>query len=393
MIPNLHKRRVLQSQFFRVSVAHLFVCIGFAIFDAVWAVHLDSFLHNASLVGLVSGSLNLLALLYYIFAAPLLERNAQTRIIGTSLLGLVLGYVAFAFTHNIIVLLIVAVFTVFCQTIYSATLGVLVRDSSSSDELGSAEGIRYVMSNVGWLVGPLLGGFVIARYSTNATFLFSALFALLTVLMYRALKIRDFHHHKGDYSTLKRCLGHLVEFFRKKERLNAYAIAGGINIYWAIVYIYLPLVIIRNGLGGEWVGYTLFGVVVPLVLLEYPIGRVTNKHTIRWMFIAGYGIIAVFAYLAGIASSVFMVITFFIIASIGAAFIEGTRETYFFRTVSQEEENRFYGPFMTHTQVFSMLGKLIGGLVLFFLPMNTLFIIIGAIMGVYAIWSYTVYKV
>jgi hypothetical protein len=50
----------------------------------------------------------------------------------------------------------------------------------------------------------------------------------------------------------------------------------------------------------------------------------------------------------------------FIIASCGAACLEGTRESYFFTITRKNEEEKFYGPYLTHIDVFSTIGKLLG---------------------------------
>ncbi|MAG78896.1 hypothetical protein CMI40_00790 [Candidatus Pacearchaeota archaeon] len=177
------------------------------------------------------------------------------------------------------------------------------------------------------------------------------------------------------------------DFFKKKERVLSYITSGGISFWWALIYTYIPIYILNNGLGKEVIGYFLAAVTIPLILTEYSFGKLAGKIGFRKMFVTGYLIIGFFTILAFFFSNIYVILALLVIASFGAGMLEPTTEAYFFDIIKKEQREKFYGPYNTTINVNSFLGRVIAAIFLLFLPFRFIFILFGISMFLFAIVS------
>jgi hypothetical protein len=67
---------------------------------------------------------------------------------------------------------------------------------------------------------------------------------------------RQEYNQKKEQSAVKKSKG----IFKRKERTVAYLLHGGVSLWWAMIYLFIPLYIIENNLSNLWVGYFLFAI-------------------------------------------------------------------------------------------------------------------------------------
>jgi MFS family permease len=104
------------------------------------------------------------------------------------------------------------------------------------------------------------------------------------------------------------------------------------------------------------------------------LSKIADKGNYKKFFVTGFLILALISLGIFFLSSIYWIIAFFIIASIGAAFVEPIAEAYFFKIIHKTDENKYYAPFLTSLDVGGTIGRLIPALVIIFLAFNYMFL-------------------
>ncbi len=235
----------------------------------------------------------------------------------------------------------------------------------------------YSFMNIAWVIGPLIAGYISESFGIKIIFVLAAIFILLASLIFKISKINDSNIKKKiDKNLIK----NFVDFFKDKNRVKAYILGGGVNFWWILIYLFIPLYIIRQGLHTLWIGYFLFAIAVPLILFEFPFSKLAEKIGFKKIFWIGFLIPALSAIVCFFISNVYVVLGLLSFASIGLAMLEPTTEAYFFDVTKDKEESRFYGAYNTTIEINQFIGKLLPSLLLLFLPFKFIFLFFGVFM-------------
>lgn len=367
----------------------LLVSIGVAIFEAVWSIYLDSFLNNASLVGLVSAAITLLAFFVGIFSSRVLEITDERSLWSWSVWLLALCSLGFFLAPNFLVALVVTVAWIIGQVLAASSGGVLIRDAVDRKDIGSQEALQYVLKNIGWMIGPLIGGFLFVEYGLRAPFLAAAFFLALAAFHFRHLQFRVIEH---VVTARVNPLSHFREFFRDSQRVKSYVFNAGMAGYWGFSYTYLPLFVGLFGFSADWLGWMLFAVALPLVVFGYFAGRLCDKGWYRRLLSLGFAATGFFTSLMFFTQSPWYLFSLILLASTAAAFIEGTRDAYFFYVTDQREEKRFVSTYFTARGIGSTVAKLLVAGVLLVFPFTFSFLAIAALMFLVSFTALTIKK-
>ena len=372
-MPNIRKRA--KRHFTKIAglgFVWFITAIAGSFIDTIWAVYVNSFVGSEAIVGIISGAFTVLSVFLFFYFIPFLERHDNIKIYIKTLFLYGIVYALFAFTHNFSIFVILVTALTILSVLKSDVFGIMIRDESKLKDLSRNEGFMYTLNNTGWLIGPLAAGFLASRFGVSNIFLLAAFFVFMSLILFKRLNI---HEIKRKYKKIDNSVfENFKHFFRNKDLLKIYIVSGGINLWWGVLYIYVPLLIIKNGLGLEWVGIFLSAVIVPLVLFEYIIGRITDKKGFKIFFILGYLIMAIFAFLAFLAPNIFWIMGLLALASIGAAMLEATTETYFFEIIRKSDEEKLYGPYCTTSDIMSASGKFIAAGIILVLAYNYIFL-------------------
>ncbi len=370
----------MKSKSTQLAITAMFLATGLALFNTIWAVYLESVIHNVALVGTISGIFALLGVLFLIFSTPIIERFAETKLWIWSILTSATGFLSFYYIDSIFWLLVVAVIIIFSGVIRMQANGILVRDLTKASNIGRSEGLQYALNNVGWMVGPLIAGLIAEKFGIRAVFIFVTFFCLTAYFSFKNIHIKDKNRFTEDDGKIRSTIKNLKSYFKNPERLKNYFLSGGINLYWGTIFLFIPLFIIKQELPAYWIGIFLFITALPLVILEYTIGSKADREGFKKFFITGYLILATCSFIAFFFEDIISWIIIFVIASFGAAMLEGTTESYFFKTVKRKEEEKYYGPYNTSIYLVSGAGKLIISGALFFIANKYVFLLLSAEM-------------
>ena len=130
----MHIRRTHPARIItRLGVFYLFLSIGVSLVATIWAVYLNSFLHNSSLVGLLTSFFMVIEVLAYIFLIPVIERGNKVKMLIASLVFFVVSYLLLSVYSNIYLVIalgaIISILTSWRITIF----GLIVRDKTFDD--------------------------------------------------------------------------------------------------------------------------------------------------------------------------------------------------------------------------------------------------------------------
>ncbi|MCA9485504.1 MAG: MFS transporter [Nanoarchaeota archaeon] len=368
-----------------LSVIGMLTALGSASINTIWAVYLNSFFQNDVYVGLFSSILTIVAFASYFVFIPIIEKRDKAKIYTFSLILFTAFYVLFAINTSFIFMAILAIIMTAMISLRITSYGILVKQLSNKQNLSSNEGLVYTYANIAFVLGPLIAGFISAKFGFKWVFLLSAIFMLIGFIIFKSSKITG---EKGKKRLDKNIFKNFKDFFKKKDRVIAYFISSGITMWWTLIYLFVPLYIIRQGMHELTIGIFLFAVAVPLIALEILFSNKAGKHGFKKIFKTAYLLIAAISVLAFFFSNIYVVLSLLVLASVGLAMLEPTTQAYFFDILKGKEQYRYYGPYNTCMDTGGLIAKLSGTALLVFLPFKFIFLLFGGFMFIMFLLSF-----
>jgi len=358
----------------RLGIIILISTLAFSFVGTVWAVYINSFVNSEALVGLVSSLFVLISFISYLLIVPIIEKYDKLKLysFGSILVGI--GYFLYSLIGNLYFFLFAALIVTVSVTIRTSSMGLIVEHSSKRRELSRNEGFLYVISNIAWVIGPLIVGVLLRELGIKSVFIAAAILIFLSAFLFRILISRcKIPKRRVDLNPFR----NFRDFFRGRDRRKAYLLSSGVTFWWGLVFVYFPLLILKN-LHEDYIGYLLFAVILPLVITQYSFAKLSARIGFKKIFFVGFMIPAVAAILCTIFFHFWFVVIALIIASIGMAMTESTTESYFFDICKGKEDQRFYSPYNTAIDAGALFGELVPALLLFFVPFRFIFLVYGA---------------
>lgn len=381
---HFRKRERLSMQIREFGVVTLFSYLGIALVGTIWAIYLESIIHNPSTVGLISTLFGIAGIFAFLVFIPITERHSKTRMLGIIILLYAISYFIFSFTSNLVAVVALGFIVYIIASARVSIVGIIMRDKSKDDSVSKNTGIMYTMFNIAWLLGPILAGFLAERMGIHFVFIIAGCLMLLAFILLKLLRVSDNRvRNHADRNLFKL----IKEFFSERRFRLTYILSGGISFWWAFVYIYIPIYIIESGRNDLVVGYFLAGVIAPLIFLEYPIGILANKFGFKKMFFRGYLILAGAGFLCFFINEFYAILILIVLGSVGIAMLEPTTEAYFFDMTTKSQKDRFYGIQNTTIDVNYAISLFSVAMIIKFLPFHYSFLFIGAVMLIFALIS------
>ena len=360
--------------------------LALSLISTAWALYVKGVVGKESLVGLITSLFIAISFLSYFFIIPIIEKRNKLRIVIISSIMLALIYFSYAFITNLYVFIIVACVMSVIGPLRTSAMGLIVKSNCQKKKLSRSEGFIYTIYNISFFIGPLIGGFILKNYDINYIFVIAPIIFLLGIWILKSAKLNEGGQKKKiDTNVIK----NLMDFFKDKDRAKAYMFHSGVNFWWSLIYIFIPLMMIKS-LDIYWVGIFLAFVAVPLILFEVPFAARVGRKGYKWMFFLGFLIPAIVALLCFIFFNIWFMIAALILASIGLAMLEPTTESYFFDVSKGKEDQRFYAPYNTAIDTGSLLGRLLPALFLLFLDIKYVLLIFAVGMAFLSLLSLTI---
>lgn len=216
-----------------------------------------------------------------------------------------------------------------------------VEDETPTKETGRLRGILFTLINTAWLIFPALAAKLLGA-EINPSLLYK--WAGLTLVCVAFLTLFT-PQHKVPKKILPSHISliHILTFFKDTKRSTIFGIRLILDIFYTIMVIYTPLYLREVQLipWSQIVG-VFFIMLLPFVLLEFPVGYLedkSKKFKESHFLIAGFIIlfISLISIVYTFSTNWIVWASLLFVTRIGAALIEISTESYFFKHIHHSE--------------------------------------------------------
>ncbi len=384
-IPHLKIKNTLQLSFVR-----LFFALGFAFIDTIWAAYMRSLGLTDSAIGYINAGLLIISMIFLFYCVNILEKFSERKSFFTSTAIIIILTIIFGITTSIIIFLFLAVILTLSNILRRNSFEILFRDNSPPEKLTINESILAVITNIGWFLGPIIAGFVLAIYGFSTVFFTSAFFSIISLLMFLRIKLSN----KSFENYQKKSFKYLfLNFIKNTEVKLPYIMSMGVAFWWGFIFIYLPLFILDSGIGEQYIGIFVGLTQLPLIFFEYFAGRNSSKNGFRGSFFFGYlflGLMAISCFF--FAQNIFIVMLILVLASIAMAFVEPLRFPFVFSRITTSQEDDIIPIYSSSMSLGSLSSKIIVATILLFLANDYAYLIVGFFMILFALAALKIKK-
>ena len=341
-----------------------------------------SILHTDYAVSIFYSAMAFMMFIGALASTIVFKKVQRTTITKASLLVSVLIFFLLTFVTEIYELAILQTMRVWFSLFLLMTISLFIRDFTSAERLGEQEGMSYRASALGFLFGPLAGGFLAREYSYEFVFILTAVILFIALIYFYHLHIIQQHPaiiNRKKISTDK-IIRNFKKYFSNKNRLKAYLITVAFMLWISFKRLYIPLYIVFSGYIESLTGIILALSIIPLILIEVRVGKYADEKGVKIPIALGFFIMGLIFTITFFNPN--PLINFFLLASIniGGAMVEPLQEFFLFKNMKQEDEDDLYGIYMTADPIAMFLTPAIGAVVLYYLPFHFLFLVFGIIM-------------
>ncbi len=251
--------------------------------------------------------------------------------------------------------------------------------TTDAGQTGHIRGVYLTAANIVLVASPIIVG-IILDATNNYTLLFSVSAVIVAFFIFLLGTLKRFIvdekiSYAASFTSVFNCLA------RDREMRSVLISNLILQSFYAWVGIYIPLYL-HTVLGVSWeaLGPLFALMLLPYLIIELPMGFIEDKvKGTRFIMVSGFIIMALslaaFSFVSA-ASNLAFVITTLVLTRIGAALVEITAETSFFRDVSGSDIESV--AFFRLTRPLGLLiGPMIGSLFLLLVPLQSLFIPLG----------------
>jgi len=290
-----------------------------------------------------------------------------------------LALITLAFTHNIVAVILAIIIYFISTDLIIASLDIFIEDISKNANIGKFRGLYLMFINFAWVIAQMLSGSIISKSSFQGIYLFGAGFLLLNSFIF----IFFLHDFKDPKYTKVPILKTIKVFIKNKSLSKIYSINLILKFFFAWMVIYTPIYL-HDYLGFNWeqLGLIFTVMLIPFVLLDYPLGRLSDKIGEKKMLIIGFATTIIFTFIIPFIAVpkvwIWAIVLFG--TRVGAATIEIMAESYFFKEITDRNSDEI--SFFRNTYPLSfVIAPIIAIPVLILAPsFEYIFFVLSAIM-------------
>jgi DHA1 family multidrug resistance protein-like MFS transporter len=313
-----------------------------------------------------------------LFVVPrLINRFGSKAILGLMVLFNVGNLLVLILCNNVALVATSFVIYFASNTCLYLGLDILIEHWSANSEQGSVRGTYLTFMNIGFMLGPLAGGYIADRLGFGVLYGFSIVLLLpvLGILLHLP-SITATHASKANILSLAK------KFLNHKDFSAVFFVNFILQFFYAWMVIYTPIYLHEHAhIPWDTIGIMFTIMLSAFVLSQYLLGKLADKfHIERGMMTVGLVIMGVATLFVMRALSM----TFWILAAvlfatrIGASIVEVMTESYFFKRVNHDDTGSI--GFFRNTYPFAYIfAPLLGSAILAIAPMKLLFLILGII--------------
>ncbi len=257
-------------------------------------------------------------------------------------------------------------------------LDIILEGISSDSSTGSVRGLHLTIVNTGFLVAPLLSISILNRFGFDGVFFLLCVgYAVITAAS--LVLFRDINRFSDGEIRVK---GTFVKMLKQPNLFRIYHISLAMEFFYAIAIVYTPLYLQSLGIGLEDIGLIFTVMLLPFVLLQYPLGTLADKrYGEKELLIIGLVVSGIATLGIGLYSSpsVLFWMALLFLSRVGIATIEVLRDSYFYKQIDGREMDTI-AFFRTARPAANIFAAVIASLFLTVFPMPALFVLAALVL-------------
>ena len=275
-----------------------------------------------------------------------------------------ISFLILGLSENAVALMLAFILYFISFNIIFFCLDIFIEDFSKNSPIGGIRGLYLSITSIAWVITQVISGSVILKGSLPGVYLLSVLFILLIIGMFSVFfrDFKDVHYKKISFiKGIKLCL-------KSDNITRIYVINFILKFFYAWMVIYMPLYL-HQYIGFTWgeIGIIFSIMLIPFVVIEFPLGKLSDRIGEKKMLITGFVIITA----STIAISFFILpklalwALILFLTRVGAAMIEIMSESYFFKLMN-EKDAELVGFFRNTTPLSYIVAPLLAIPILYF---------------------------
>lgn len=349
--------------------------------DTFWIYTLSTYLSDIAGTDNV-GAFYLIAftgvLISLFYLQPLIRRIGRARMLYFSLglailLSALLTHIPASWFAVVIVM-----FFIIANNIIWVSLDILLEGFSSDGMAGRIRGLHLTVLNAGVLVAPFLASKVLNNFHFEGIFFVMSV-GYMIIFLISLISFRNdnmiFQESLKPWQTWRKMM-------REKNLFYIYCISFAMDFFYALMIVFTPLYLLNLGFSWDQIGIIFTVMLIPFVLLEYPLGMIADRRLGEKELLIVSIMIVIFStsLLPFIDSqNVWVWAGALFLTRVGIAGIEVLRDAYFYKQIDGNDSD-VIAFFRTSRPVANIVGAGIAALALLFWPMKSVFFIIVVVM-------------
>jgi MFS family permease len=256
---------------------------------------------------------------------------------------------------------------------------VLIQEfASDNTRMGSIRATYLTITNATIVISPAIVAALLETGQYRYVYLVSAL--LLLPLYYYTRLFKDSKNPPPQHIQVRTAL---ADYFKDRDLYNSFICQFLLQLFYAFMIVYTPIYM-NKYIGFSWpeIGLIFTIMLLPFIMFEFPVGGLEDeKYGEKEFMTIGFvimGLATLFLSFITIRSFWMWAAALFI-TRIGAAFVEISSDTYFFKKVPMEKSN-IIGFYRITRPLSFIIGPLLATILLQFIPFQYTFIVLGSIM-------------
>ena len=290
-----------------------------------------------------------------------------------------LSLILLAFGNKVFIVVPAFILYFLSSNLIIASLDIFIEDFSKSSSVGRFRGLYLTIINSAWVLAQMLSGSIIAKSSFQGIYLFSAGFMILVTIIF-ALFLQNFKDPQYKKVSIRETFNF---FWQNKNAGKIYTINFILKIFYVWMIIYTPIYL-NEYLHLDWkqIGLIFTIMLIPFVLVDFPLGKLSDKIGEKKMLLWGFVIGTIFTLCIPLIAKNDLWLWALILfgTRTGAAIIEIMSESYFFKIINEKNDSAI-SFFRNNYPLAYIVAPLLAIPILFFVPsFEFIFYILGAIL-------------
>lgn len=250
----------------------------------------------------------------------------------------VLSFIALAYGDKTSIVLLAFIVYFAVTNFIFMSLDIFIEDFSKNSSIGKFRGFYLMIVSSAWVISQMIWVSIINKSSYQGIYLYGAGFMILVSSIF-VLFLHDFKDPKYKRVTILKTIKFFIE---NKNISKIYLVNLILKFFFAWMVIYTPIYLHEHLLfRWEQIGFIFTIMLLPFVILEFPLGKLSDKmgetKMLTWGFIIT--ILSTFAIPFINIPKVWLFALVLFCTRVGAATIEVMSESYFFKKVHEENSD------------------------------------------------------